>query len=285
MPKNKSAAPNKKTKKRAEPEDEEEQVAGDLPEQDDEAEAAATQRKQKKQKKKAAEPEEEEEQAEEPEEDDAGLSAEQKEKKKLKTQREHKKISGYRSKAKECGFIKQNGIIAASGIDMFATGITPADAKRLMRFVPEVLNKSTYDKTECAERMKLSQESVPNSAARETQARCEAVMRWAINQLVLRSVETGKVRADAATMTSILRPFQYNMMFTSAAPPKGLIRHAQSEGILSSNTKDEEGMEQEKADNKELGTAAKALEKEEEKRKDAFRKRRVELAQQRAVAA
>lgn len=278
MAKGKSAEPTKKTKKRAEPEEEE--VAGDLPEQDDDAEAAASQRKQKKQKKKAPEEvEEEQEQADEPEE-----VAGEDDKSKLRIQREHKRISGYRTKAKECGYVKQNGIIAATGIDIFATGITPADAKRLMRFVPEVLNKSSYDKTECAERMKLSQESVPNSAARETQARTEAVMRHCMNQLILRTVEAGKMRADAATMTAVLRPYQYNMMFTSTAPAKGLIRHAQSEGILASTTKDEEGMEQEKADNKELGAAAKALEKEEEKRKDAFRKRKIELAEKRALA-
>lgn len=279
MAKGKSAAPSKKSKKRAEV-DEEEEVAGDLPEQDEEAEAAASQRKQKKQKKKASEPDPEEEQADEPEE-----VAGEDDKNKLRRQREHKRISGYRTKAKECGYVKQNGILAATGIDIFATGITPADAKRLMRFVPEVLNKSSYDKTECAERMKLSQESVPNSAARETQARTEAVMRHCMNQLILRTVEAGKMRADAATMTAVLRPYQYNMMFTSTAPAKGLIRHAQSEGILASTTKDEEGMEQEKADNKELGAAAKALEKEELARKEAFRKRKAELAEQRAVAA
>ena len=282
MAKGKSADVSKKSKKRAQ-EDDDEEVAGDLPEVDPEAEQQAAARKQKKQKKKAPSPEPPD--VEDEASGDEGADTEADEKAKLKRQREHKKLSGYRSKAKECGFLKQNGILAASGIDMFATGITPADAKRLMRFVPEVLNKSSYEKTECAERMKLSQESVPNSAARETQARCEAVMRHCINQLILRTVESGKVRADAATMTSALRPYQYNMMFTSAAPPKGLIRHAQSEGVLSSTTKDEEGMEAEKADNKELSTAAKALEKEEEKRKEAFRKRREELQAQRAQKA
>ena len=163
----KSAGISKKSK-RAEPEDEEETM-GDAPVEDEEAEERAAQRKQKKQKKKAAPPVEEDdeppnEEDDEEEEDDG--TEEEKEKKRLRRKREYKKVSGYRAKAAECGFKKANGVIAAAGPDMFASALTPADAKRLMRFVPEVLNKSSYDKNECAARMKLSQESVPGSAAR-----------------------------------------------------------------------------------------------------------------------
>ena len=111
-------------------------------------------------------------------------------------------------------------MIAAAGPDMFASALTPADAKRLMRFVPEVLNKSSYDKNECAARMKLSQESVPGSAARETQARCEAVLRKIMNESVLRSVEKGTMRVDAATVQSVLRPYQYNMSSPLCCHPR-----------------------------------------------------------------
>jgi hypothetical protein len=288
MPKNKDAAANKKSKKRAEKEDEDglDAEVGDAPMADAEAEERATQRKQKKQKKKA-EPEEEEEPPHEEdgdEEDDDG-NAEEKAKKKLRRQREHKKVSGYRAKAAECGFRKGIGVIASSGVDMFASALTPADAKRLMRFVPEVLNKSTYDKNECAARMKLSQESVPPSAARETQARCEAVLRKIMNEAVMRSVEKGVMRIDAATVQSVLRQYQYNMTFSSVLPPLGLIRHAQGAGILSANAKDEAGMEQETKDNKELSAAAKQIDKAEEARKEAFAKRKKELANERAKAA
>ena len=283
--------PSKKSKKRAEPEDEED-VVGDAPVADAEAAERATQRKQKKQKKKAPapEPEEEEEAPHEEEEpasegeDDDG-TAEERAKKKLRRQREHKKVSGYRSKAMECGFKKGNGVIASSGIDMFASALTPADAKRLMRFVPEVLNKSSYDKNECAMRMQLSTEKVPPSAARETQARCDAVLRKFMNEAVLRSVEKGVMRVDAATMQSVLRPYQYNMTLSSVLPPKGLIRHAQGEGVLSANAQDAEGMEQENKDNKELAGAAKKIDAAEVARKEAFAKRKKELAAERAKAA
>jgi hypothetical protein len=277
----------KATKKRAaEDEEHEEAGVGDMPAEDEEAAEQAAARKQKKKKTKAA-PAEEAEPEDEGEGDEAedDGTAEERAKKKLRRQREHKKVSGYRAKAAECGFRKGIGVIASSGVDMFASALTPADAKRLMRFVPEVLNKSTYDKNECAARMKLSQESVPPSAARETQARCEAVLRKIMNEAVMRSVEKGVMRIDAATVQSVLRQYQYNMTFSSVLPPLGLIRHAQGAGILSANAKDEAGMEQETKDNKELSAAAKQIDKAEEARKEAFAKRKKELANERAKAA
>lgn len=282
----KSGKSDKPSKKRAEPEEEEE-VGAPLVE-DAEAAERAEQRKQKKQKKKKAPVEEEEEAPHEEDEGDEGNeddgTAEERAKKKLRRQREHKKVSGYRAKAAECGFRKGGGVIAAAGTDMFASALTPADAKRLMRFVPDVLNKSSYDKNECASRMKLSTESVPATAARETQARCEAVMRKIMNEAVLRAVEKGAMRVDAATVQSVLRPYQYSMSFSSVLPPKGLIRHAQGAGVLSANAQDEAGMEQETKDNKELAGAAKQIDKAEEARKAAFLKRKAELQAERQKA-
>jgi len=271
-------------KKRA-VEEEEEEVPGDMPERDEEAEAAGQRRKEKKQKKKKEpEPEEEEDAEEEDDEVDEG-TAEERAKAKLRRQRLHKKISGYRNVAKACGFNKKGGVIAASGIDSHASFLTDADAKRLMRFVPEVLNKSSYDKEECQERMKLSTESVPGSAARETQAQCQAVMRHIMNQATLRTVEKGAMRIDAATMYAVIRPYQYGMTFSGALPPKGLIRHAQNEGKLSSTTADEAAMDAEKTENNELVASQKKIDKAEEARKAAFIKRRSELAAARIAAA
>ena len=220
----KGAAPSKKSKKRAETEDEEDAV-GDAPNADAEAEQRAAQRKEKKQKKKAATPEPEEEE-EAPHEEEAVMSeaeddgtAEERAKKKLRRQRAHKKVSGYRAKAIECGFKKGNGVIASSGIDMFASALTPADAKRLMRFVPEVLNKSSYDKNECAMRMQLSTEKVPPSAHARRRL-VATVLRKFMNEAVLRSVEKGVMRVDAATMQSVLRPYQYNMTLSPSCRPR-----------------------------------------------------------------
>ena len=288
----KASAPSKKTKKRAEPVEEDDDAGvGDAPVEDEDAAAQAAARKQKKQKKKAApveEPEEEEvdgdaEEEEEEVEDDG--TAEEKAKKKLRRQREHKRVSGYRAKAAECGFKKSNSIAGTGGIDMFASALTPADAKRLMRFVPEILNKSTYDKAECAARMKLSTESVPGSAARETQARCEAVLRKFMNEAILRTVEKGATRLDAATMQAVLRPYQYNLSFSSVLPPKGLVRHAQGQGVLSATAADEASMDQEKDDNRELGAAAKKIDQAELARKEAFAKRKAELTEKRLLEA
>ena len=123
----------------------------------------------------------------------------------------------------------------------------------------------------------MSTESVPGSAARETQARCQAVMRNIMNQATLRTVEKGAMRIDAATMYSVIRPYQYGMTFSGAMPPKGLIRHAQNEGKLSSTTADEAAVDAEKNENNELVASQKKLDKVEAERKAAFLKRRAEL--------
>lgn len=279
----KSAKKDKSTKKRKprEEEDDDSQV-GDIPDVDSDAEKHAVARSKKKQKKKAAEPEPDSEPESEPE--DEG-NAEEKARKKLRRSRENKKVSGYRSKAKEAGYVANAGVVAASGIDSLASALTIADAKRLMRFCPENLGKGSFDKSECLERMALSIESVPASAARETQARCESVLRWIFNQAVLRTVEKGAQRVDAATMNSVLRAYQHNTMFTSVAPPKGVVRHAQNEGKLKSTTADEENADADKTENKELQAQAKKLDAAEAARKEAFAARKKELADAREKAA
>lgn len=281
-----SAKKKSKGKKRPVEEEEDEEIPGEMPERDEEAEAAGQRRKEKKQKKKKEPPEpEEEDEVDAEEDDDEEEDSEQKDKDKAKRQRLHKKISGYRSVAKTCGFNKKAGVIAASGLDSYASFLTEADAKRLMRFVPEVLSQSSFDKDECQERMKLSTESVPSSAARVTQAKCQAVMRFFMNQATLRTVEKGAMRIDAATMYSVLRPYQHQMTFTSALPPKGLIRHAQNEGKLSSTMADAEAADAEAAENKDLIVSQGKLDKAEMARKTAFAMRKKELAAERAKKA
>ena len=272
----------KKSSKRRPQEEDVEDLTGAMPVADEDADARAAARVQKKKKQKKA-VESEPEQEEEPEEDDG--TAEEKAAKKLRRQRDHKKVSGYRNKAKECGFTSGGGVIGAMGLDSFAAALTPADAKRLMRFVPEVLNKSSFDKPECMARMKLSAEPVPASAARETQARCEAVFRKIMNEAVLRTAEKGVARVDAATMQSVLRPYQYGMTFSAVLPPKGLVRHAQGEGVLSASVGDEAVAESEKTENRELAATAKRLDKAEEERKEAFKARREALTAQKTARA
>lgn len=265
---------------------------GDMPEVDEQAAARAASRAQKKQKK-TAEPEEVEEPEADDDEDESQVGDEDVVREedpatqaaRLRRRREHRRVSGYRSKAVECGFLPNAGVAAAGGADSLMSALTAADAKRLMRFVPEVLNKSSFDKAECAARMKLSRESVPASAARETQARCEAVMRKLMRDAVLRTAEKGAMRVDAATMAAVLRPFHFNIQFSSFLPPRGLVRHAQASGVLSASAADNEAVDDEKAENKELSSAAKKIEADEIKRKEAFQKRKNDLARERAEKA
>jgi hypothetical protein len=276
----KKSTDKKEKKKRDAPEEEE--AAGDAPvvEQADRERAEA--RKAKKQKKAAQpppeqEPEEEVDDAEEGAEDGEAFD-EDAAKSRLTRRRQAKRASGYRAKATECGFRKASGVVAASGVDAYACALSLAEAKRLMRFFPEVLNKSSYDKSECAMRMKLSQESVPPSAARVTQARCEAALRKIVNEATLRGAERGVTKIDAATIQSVLRPYQFGMTFSSVVPPKGLIRHAQKEGVLTANLADEESAEKESAENKELVAAAKKISDDEAARKKAFAERKAAKA-------
>ena len=85
-------------------------------------------------------------------------------------------------------------------------------------------------------------------------------------------------------VSAVWVPLVSAVVLSSVLPPKGLIRHAQGEGVLSANAQDEAGMEQENKDNKELSSAAKQLDKAEEARKAAFAKRKAELAAERAKA-
>ena len=281
----------KKEKRRSrEEEDEEEVVTGDMPQKDVGAEERAEARKNKKKKQKVVEEEEppieeESEQEEAPDEDEDPEKAELRLKEQLTRKRKAKKLRGYRLKAQECGFVKSSAISLSGGDDMFASAITIADSKRLMRFSPEVLNKSSYDKAECAARMALSTESIPDSAARVTQAHCEAVMRKLAKDALMLSREKGTATINADTMQSVLRPYQYNMTFSSVLPPKGLIRHAQINSVLGASAADEENLEREKEENAELISAQRKIDKAEAARKEAFRQRREELKKAREAAA
>jgi hypothetical protein len=272
----------KKKEKRPVEEDEEEAGTGDLPLTDTGAEERAEARKKKKKQKVVVDEEPPVDELSGEEEEEAPVEenpedAEKRLKNQVKRSRKKKKLTGYRLKAQECGFTKNSGIAGAGGEDMFASAITSADAKRLMRFVPEVLKSSSYDKAECAARMALSLESVPDSAARVTQAHCEAVLRDRAKAAVMLTLEKGVSTVDAATMQSVLRPYQYNMTFSSVLPPKGLIRHAQTNAVLGASAADLENADQEKEDNAELASAARKIEKAEAARKEAFHKHRADL--------
>jgi hypothetical protein len=185
----------------------------------------------KKKKRKEPEPEPDDDDEEEEETTDPEVLAERAAKK-LRKRRLARKLSGYRKKAKEGGFDSKGGPLSGSGVDVFGSAISQACAKRLMRFVPEWLDQGSYDAAEVKERLEIKAESMPASAARETQARCEAALRNIVNRSVLRMSSQGKMRLDAATVYEVLREHLHGMMFTAVLPPQGLVRDAVNKGAL-----------------------------------------------------
>ena len=140
----------------------------------------------------------------------------------LTKKRKKAKLVGYRSLSKVMGCL-----------------LSEADAKRLMRNVPSTPGAPGLSSNEFSRRLKLYKNGVPASAARETQARSDVVMRAAMNEAVLRSVESGKKTVSASTMASVLRRYASNMEFTAVVPPLGLVRYAQEIGILNPSSEEE----------------------------------------------
>ena len=218
-----------KSSKRAQEED---------PEVDDEVPAPAAAKKKdapaKKKKKPDPEPVEEDVDMEEPEEEAVDEELLAKRKATLTKKRKKAKLVGYRSLSKTAGFMAntEKGEVLPSSVDCLSSLLSVADAKRLMRFVPATPGAPGFDASEFDQRMELFKQSVPASAARETQARCDAAMRAAMNQAVIRAVESGKKTISPSMMAAVLRPYAANMEFTSVTPPIGLIRFAQNSGVL-----------------------------------------------------
>ena len=166
--------------------------------------------------------EESEPESDPPTEDDASDADEDPEKRRkriLKLKRLNKKVGGYRRKAKEAGYARGATAVEASGLDAFMSCISNSDARRLMKYFPENIGNSSYDKDEFNDRIGLSIESIPPSAAREAQARIEAVFRGIINEAALRATEGGKMRIEAGASHSrpILNFFQTQPRITPQA--------------------------------------------------------------------
>jgi hypothetical protein len=209
--------------------------------------AAAPPKKKAKVAAAAADPEPEEDPDEEAGEEEAGeeeveVSPEEKAKlqKALTKKRKKAKLVGYRSLSKTAGYVDTgpDGVHSTTN-DCLGSLLSEADAKRLMRFVPATPGSAGFAGDEFMRRLDLFKNSVPGSAARETQARCDAILRSAMDQAVLRSVEAGKKTVSASTMASVLRQYAPNMEFTAVVPPLGLVRYAQDAGVLNPLTEDE----------------------------------------------
>lgn len=205
---------------------------------DDNVPAPAALKPKKKKKPMPPEPEEAEQMYDdEPEGEPEGeLTEEQiyKRKAALSKKRKKTKLVGYRTLSKAAGYIDipaKEGFVPNS-VDCLSSLLSVSDAKRLMRFVPATPGAPGFNAEEFGNRLDLFKQSVPASAARETQARSDLVMRSAMNQAVNRAVETDKKTISASMMASVLRPYAANMEFTCVTPPLGLVRYGQNIGIL-----------------------------------------------------
>lgn len=261
-----SGSKKKSSKKPTEDETEQQEIAHE----DEAFEQAQPPPKKKKAKKAAPEPEpEEEEEDDEAEADEEEDEATIKKKAKAKMKRNKKaKLVGYRSLARSAGYIDRvkGDTVSASGIDGTSCLISIADAKRLMRFTPTTAGSTNFGLEEYSKRHDLFKNGVPSSAARETQARCDAALRAAMNQAVLRAAETGKKTISASMMMSVLRPYSDKMLFTAVVPPIGLIRHAQDEGVLNATEKDAVMKAEEKKENVKTKKICEDYEKAEQER-------------------
>ena len=150
--------------------------------------------------------------------------------------------------------------------------------KRCLLYVPEVFKGGSFKKEEGLRRLALSTESVSTESLRVAQGNMEAVLRRVLNDVVFRTVEKGTVRIDAAAMQSALRRYQSGIHFTAVLPPVGIVRHAQIASVLGASKADEEGMSDEKDENRVLLAQQKAIAKDVEKRKQLFQQRKAEKA-------
>lgn len=280
--KKKVAKPKATKRKEADEDDDEENAEDDTPLQDEPAPKSS-----KKGKKKQTN-------AEDSDDDEKGKAADEEAAKKdskerdpakaLKTRREHKRCSGYRMKAKEVGYLRVGG-----GIDMHKSVLSNADAKRLLRFYPEVLEKSSYSEEETKERMMLSDEALPTATARVAQANLEPLMRYLMTESLWHATENNKMRVNAQHVHAAFRRYAPYMRYTAVEPPKGLIKHALKEGVSGMQAYDtdlnEDFLQNEKDENASLVKQQKVMESAELARKAAFKKRKHELIAARELAA
>ncbi len=143
------------------------------------------------------------------------------------------KLTGYRKLARAAGFTTGTDAnpTMSSGVDVFKEILLVRDVKKLIKFFPQNLDNMSYSAAELEDRYAVSTESFPGSALREAQARTTNLMRLIINESVLRAMESGKNRVDAATVNAVVRNFARNMRFTAATPPPGVLEKFCAEGF------------------------------------------------------
>ena len=90
------------------------------------------------------------------------------------------KMVGYRQLAKDVGYLGVEDKPLAGNADATHALLSIADAKRLCTFVPCTPGATTFGTDEFEKRHSLFEKGVPRAAARETQARADAVLRLSL---------------------------------------------------------------------------------------------------------
>ena len=191
----------------------------------------------------AEQPEDEEEEQEE--ETDPQL-----ERRKRMMRNRKAKLVGYRNLAKAVGYLDKytDDVVGSAGLDGQACIVSCADTRRCTRFVPATPGATTYGSDEFSRRHAIFKKRIPDSAIRVSQVYIDLVMRAALNDALMRTVEAGKKTISASMMQSTLRVPAQNMLFTAVVPPVGLVRFGQAKGLLRSSEADTQKKAEEKAE-------------------------------------
>ena len=138
------------------------------------------------------------------------------------------KRRGLRTISKKSGYsasVKRVGHDGAFDVAIPIT--TTSEAIRACKWAPKQDGKAAFEGlTEFDERLQLSYESLPKSAARVFQAHGEQYLRRLATQTVQLAADQLKTRATAAMVASVTRPLRRAQKYTFVAP-KGLVRYSQ----------------------------------------------------------
>ena len=138
------------------------------------------------------------------------------------------KRRGYRTISKRAGYstdVKRAGHDGSYDVAVPVT--TTSEAIRACKWVPTQEEKAAFEGlTEFDERMQLSLESLPKSAARVLQAHGEQYLRRLSTKTVQCATDQLKTRATAAMVASVTRPLKRSQKYSFVAP-QGIVRYAQ----------------------------------------------------------
>jgi hypothetical protein len=176
-------------------------------------------------------------------------------KKAIKRRREAARLAGYRKLAASTGISKDS----ARGI--VKPLLSLADTRRILSFVPDVYKFGSVEPDEAKLRIDQHAVLISTAACNVFRGLLESEIRKVGVEAVNMAASLGRTRVDAAMLNHILSSRQVDF-FNSSEVPLGLIRHAQTTGILGLLEDEAESLDAEKASNKQLSKLYAASAKE-----------------------